>query len=98
MQLTKMRDGNWKDSEENENDKIKQLFDTDTILERLEKGDERCEGTVGYMPPEALSRQGLLGLGNDILADSWALGCVAFFGFHGKPRFYGEIDQVSFFK
>lgn len=52
---------------------------------------ERAEGTPGYMPPEAFSSAGAIQSdGCDILLDAWSLGCVLYFAFHGKPRFYGE--------
>jgi serine/threonine protein kinase len=28
-------------------------------------------------------------------ADSWALGCLAYFCLHGRPKFYGDTDQVG---
>lgn len=52
---------------------------------------ERAEGTPGYMPPEAFSSAGAIQSdGCDTLLDAWSLGCVLYFAFHGKPRFYGE--------
>lgn len=56
---------------------------------------ERCEGTPGYMPPEAFAVDGSISsLGNDVLLDAWSLGCVLYFCYHGKPRFYGEDSKT----
>jgi serine/threonine protein kinase len=46
------------------------------------------------MPPETLSLQGYCSEGVNTIVDAWALGCVLYFCFHGKPPFYGETAQV----
>jgi serine/threonine protein kinase len=46
------------------------------------------------MPPETLSSRGYHSEGRDPMVDSWALGCVLYFCYHGKPPFYGETAQV----
>ncbi len=50
------------------------------------------------MPPELFHRSQtavILGeAGCSATADSWALGCVLYFAFYGKPRFHGSIEEV----
>jgi serine/threonine protein kinase len=55
----------------------------------------RCEGTPAYLPPEAFTDNGFVASGDDISTDSWALGCITYFCLHGKPRFFGTPEEVS---
>lgn len=52
----------------------------------------RLEGTPAYLPPEVL-RQQVAQPG--IAADAWALGCLAYFCLQGRPKYYGDNDQVG---
>jgi serine/threonine protein kinase len=52
----------------------------------------RLEGTPAYLPPEILRKQMRV---PGFAADAWALGCVAFFCLHGRPRYFGDTDQVA---
>jgi serine/threonine protein kinase len=53
---------------------------------------DRLEGTPAYLPPEILRKQMRV---PGFAADAWALGCVAFFCLHGRPRYFGDTDQVA---
>lgn len=46
------------------------------------------------MPPEILTKRVRL---PGFAADAWALGCVAYFCLHGRPKFFGDNDQVGVF-
>lgn len=94
--MINLRDGNWKQTEQisEEQQQIAMMFESAHQSHALLIDDPRCEGTLAYMPPEAMSLAGLHGEGNDPLLDSWSLGCVLYFGWKGKPRFFGEEVQV----
>ena len=55
----------------------------------------RLEGTPAYLPPEILTKRVRL---PGFAADAWALGCVTYFCLHGRPKFFGDNDQVWFVK
>lgn len=57
--------------------------------------DDRYEGTAAYMPPELFHAGQFVGNQQTTSVDSWALGCVLYFCLHGKPLFYGELDQLT---
>lgn len=48
------------------------------------------EGTPAYCPLEVLTKTSPL----NQLSDSWALGCLTLFCLEGRPRFFGDIDEV----
>ena len=52
----------------------------------------RLEGTPAYLPPEILTKRVRL---PGFAADAWALGCVAYFCLHGRPKFFGDNEQVG---
>lgn len=47
------------------------------------------------MPPETFSAEGYYSEGTNPMVDAWALGCVLYFCFYGKPPFYGDPTQVK---
>ena len=49
------------------------------------------EGTPAYLPPEFLTKRVRL---PGFAADAWALGCVTYFCLYGRPKFFGDSDQV----
>lgn len=75
---------------------FKQLFHTEHMRQQLlSKENDQCEGTPAYLPPETMSIDGKIhSEGQDPKADAWAIGCVAYFCYHGRPRFFGEVIQV----
>lgn len=95
-----MRNGNWKDDDEKDElfqkTNLQKLFHADRIKEQfLQNTNEQCEGTAAYMPPETLSASdGYCSEGIYPMVDSWALGCVLYFCYYGKPPFYGDPSQV----
>jgi len=54
--------------------------------EEEEDDDERIEGTFAFLPPEVI-REGAV---PDTLADAWALGCLLYQCFTGKPPVFNE--------
>ena len=51
---------------------------------------DEIEGTPAYLPPEVLEFGSLPGK----KADSWALGAVMYFIIVGKPKYYGDKEEV----
>eukprot|EP01040_Poterioochromonas_malhamensis_P004095 gene4095-4382_t len=93
-----MRNGNWKDDDVDETfqeDNLQKLFSPEQLKQQfLTKTNDRCEGTAAYMPPETFSAEGYYSEGTNPMVDAWALGCVLYFCFYGKPPFYGDPTQV----
>lgn len=84
--IENLRDGDWR---------IREAADDDVGNRvSLEDMDSRTideiEGTPAYLPPEVLEFGSLPGK----KADSWALGAVMYFIIVGKPKYYGDKEEV----
>ena len=52
--------------------------------------DIRLEGTPGYLPMEVLENN----ITPNITSDIWSLGCVLVFCYLGRPKYYGDKNEV----
>ena len=53
----------------------------------------RLEGTPAYLPPEVLQHKVRM---PGFAADAWALGCLTFFCLYGRPKHFGDAEQVKY--
>jgi serine/threonine protein kinase len=80
-----------KDSKDSDGQSKAAADKASSSVSKIDADADRLEGTPAYLPPEVL-RQRVRYPG--YAADAWALGCLAYFCLHGRPKYFGDTEQV----
>jgi serine/threonine protein kinase len=104
--LHSIRNGDWRNNTDTENRNLEESLSckeasSPDITNVYNFTDNRVEGTPAYLPLEVLcpKEADFYETENNmtsLLVDTWSLGCVAYFCYHGRPLFYGNAEQVEF--
>jgi len=85
--LSRLRDGDWRASDEVEEEESAEGGQSKTVDAAAVVEDNRIEGTALYLPPEVVR-----GAAPTILGDAWALGCLVCQVLTGKPPMWVETE------